>query len=103
MDTSSSGPPPIPGYQLAAPTEADVRFALHRVFGKERAEQRWAEACATARVLVGSVDSARLAETVQALAAQGGATAAIARSIEIRMRTYARLAANSALAAGVRE
>ena len=103
MEPSSSGPPPIPGYQLTAPTEADVCFALHRVFGKERAEQRWAEACAATGMAVGSVSSARLDAPVRALATQGGATAAIARSIEIRMRTYARLAAKPALAAGVRE
>jgi len=45
---------------------------------------------------VGHVDGAEpLTRAVQALAALGGPSTAIARSIEIRMRTHTRLAAKS--------
>lgn len=93
-------PPPapgIPGYDgFRAPTEADARAALQRVFGAERAAERWTQACRDAGLAVGRVDGApSLARAVQALAAQGGPSTAIARSIEIRMRTHTRLAAKS--------
>lgn len=93
-------PPPtpgIPGYDgFRAPTEADARAALQRVFGPERGAERWAEACRDAGLPVGYVDGAEpLTRAVQALAALGGPSAAVARSIEIRMRTHTRLAAKS--------
>lgn len=88
-------PPGIPGYNdYRAPTEADARAALQRVFGAERGAERWADACRAAGVAVGRVDGAEpLTRAVQALSAQGGPSTAVARSIEIRMRTHTRLAA----------
>ncbi|HEX8395561.1 MAG TPA: hypothetical protein VF665_24630 [Longimicrobium sp.] len=103
MDSPSPGLAPVPGYNLHPPAEGDARAALQRVFGPERGEQRWAEACAAAGLPVGRVEPAQLERAVQTLGAQGGACTAIARSIEIRMRTYARLAGKPALTAGVRE
>ena len=93
-------PPPapgIPGYDgFRAPTEADARAALQRVFGPERGAERWTQACREAGVAVGRVDGAEpLTRAVRALAAQGGPSTAVARSIEIRMRTHTRLAAKS--------
>lgn len=94
-------PPPLPGYKLQQPTEADAVAALHRVFGAERSAERWGAACRAAALVPGMVlGPQRLEQVVNALAAQGGATATVARSIEIRMRTYARLASQATLTAG---
>lgn len=89
--------PGIPGYNdYRAPTEADARAALQRVFGPERGAERWSDACRTAGLGEGRVDGAELlTRAVRALAAQGGPSTAVARSIEIRMRTHTRLAAKS--------
>jgi hypothetical protein len=89
--------PGIPGYNdYRAPTEADARAALQRVFGPERGAERWSEACRAAGLSVGRVSGAEpLTRAVQALSAQGGPSTAVARSIEIRMRTHTRLAAKS--------
>lgn len=94
-------PPPLAGYKLQQPTESDAVGALHRVFGAERAAERWGTACRAAGLVPGMVFGApQLEKVVNALSAQGGATATVARSIEIRMRTYARLASQAALMAG---
>jgi hypothetical protein len=98
---SPTRPPPLPGYDLHEPSEADAVTSLERVFGAERGSARWAEACAAAGARAGRVHGVpALGRVVQALAAQGGATAAIARSMEIRMRTHARLAARAGAPAG---
>ena len=94
-------PPPLPGYKLQQPTESDAVAALHRVFGAERSAERWGTACRAAGLVPGRVFGApQLEKVVSALSSQGGATATVARSIEIRMRTYARLASQSTLMAG---
>lgn len=92
---SASG---IPGYNnYRAPTEDDVRAALQRVFGPERGARHWTLACREAGVAPGRVEGAEpLTRAVQALSAQGGPCVAVARSIEIRMRTYTRLASRPA-------
>ena len=97
MLSPSPHPPGIPGYNdYRAPTEADARAALQRVFGAERGAERWDQACRASGMAVGRVDGAdRLRQAVAALAEQGGPSAAVARSIEIRMRTHTRLAAKS--------
>jgi hypothetical protein len=89
--------PGIPGYNdFRAPTEDDARAALNRVFGRERGTERWADACRQAGLSVGRVNGAEpLARAIQALEAQGGPSKAVARSIEIRMRTYTRLASRT--------
>jgi hypothetical protein len=89
--------PGIPGYNdYRAPTEADARAALQRVFGPERGGERWSEACRAAGLAPGRVEGpGPLTRAIQALAAQGGPSTAVARSIEIRMRTYTRLASRS--------
>ena len=82
----------IPGYELSAPTEQDVVAALHRVWGPDRGSRMWAEACRAAGVSTGQVDTLdRLTRVNGFLAAQGGATATLARSVEIRIRTWNRL------------
>ena len=87
----------IPDYGLDAPTEADVVAALHRVWGPERGSRMWAEACRAAGVSMGHVDTLdRLIRVNGFLAAQGGATATLARSVEIRIRTWTRLQSRSA-------
>jgi hypothetical protein len=86
----------IPGYNdYRAPTEDDARAALQRVFGAERGAEHWAAACRAACAAPGRVEDAELARVVQALSSQGGPCVAVARSIEIRMRTYTRLASRS--------
>jgi hypothetical protein len=87
----------LPGYKLTPPSEADANAALQRVFGAERGTERWTLACRTAGIAAGRVDTAeQLGRVVEALARQGGSTSVVARSLEIRLRTYARLAARTA-------
>ncbi len=82
----------IPDYKLNEPSEHDAVAALQRVFGPQQANVRWAQACGEALRQPGAVrPGAELAKVTAALAAQGGATTSVARSIEIRMRTYYRL------------
>ena len=94
----------LPGYDLQEPAEADAIAALERVFGPERAADRWSRACREAGVLAGHLTTwAQLGRAVAALAEQGGTTAVVARSMEIRMRTFARLSASAAAAAAGRQ
>ncbi len=91
-----SAPAALPGYKLQPPNEADAGAALQRVFGPERAAERWTLACEGAGLVPGRVSTAeQLGRVVESLAQQGGATAVVARSLEIRLRTYARLAART--------
>jgi hypothetical protein len=99
--TTTSTGPRIPAYDYAAPTEANAVAALQRVWGAERGSQIWLKACRDAGLQPGRVDTLARLESVNAsLATQGGATATVARSIEIRMRTYTRLAARAATTGG---
>ncbi|MET0396241.1 MAG: hypothetical protein ABW277_05425 [Longimicrobiaceae bacterium] len=94
----------LPGYDLQEPSEADAVAALERVFGPERAADRWSRACRDAGVLAGHLATgAQLGRAVAALAEQGGTTAVVARSMEIRMRTFARLSAGAAAVAAGRQ
>jgi hypothetical protein len=91
-------PPPdvgrIPGYDLSPPSEADAVASLNRVFGPERGAEHWAQACRAAGLAPGRVAPGEpLGRAAAALAEQGGPCAALARSITIRIRTHARLAA----------
>ena len=101
MTPSSTTRTPIPGYSLRPPSEPDAVAALVRVFGPGRGAERWTAACRTAGLAPGRVgDGAPFERAVEALTAQGGATAMIGRSMQIRLRTYTRLASNAAAAAG---
>lgn len=84
------------------PTEGDALAALQRVFGADRGAVRWTDACRAAGLAAGRVTSAeQLDRALRRLAAEGGAAATVARSFEIRLRTYHRLAARAAaLSAG---
>lgn len=97
MTPPASSPARLPGYNLAAPTEADALAALERVFGAERGRTLWSDACAMAGLGVGKASTGvALERAVQSLASQGGAAATVARSIGIRMRTYTQLVARGA-------
>jgi hypothetical protein len=89
-------PARLPGYELHEPCEDDARASLHRVFGAERGTERWTQACHDAGLTPGQVrTTALLDRVVRALSAQGGPAAVVARSVEIRLRTFARLAATA--------
>jgi hypothetical protein len=89
-------PARLAGYDLAPPTESDVEAMLRRVFGPDRAVAIWADARRAAGFAVRPVHTAdELQQVASALAAAGGAATTVARSIEIRLRTYSRLAARS--------
>jgi hypothetical protein len=93
----------VPGYNLAAPTEADAIAALERVFGRERGRVLWTSACRQAGLDVGKASTgSALERALKALAAQGGAAATVARSITIRMRTHTQLVARGGAASGAR-
>lgn len=101
MPSPPGSPARLPGYDLREPQEEDARASLQRVFGPARGEERWSQACRDAGLTAGGVRTrVQLVQAVQALAAQGGPSAAVARSVEIRMRTWTRLAANAAAPAG---
>ncbi|HEU0299666.1 MAG TPA: hypothetical protein VFR37_09435 [Longimicrobium sp.] len=103
MLSPPSSPARLPGYDLREPVEADALASLRRVFGPERGDERWFRACRDAGLVVGGVSTqAQLVRAVQMLAAQGGPSAAVARSVEIRLRTHARLAARAVPAGGAR-
>ena len=96
MTASPSPVGKLPGYALDAPREADAVAALERVFGAQRGRAMWAESCGRAGVHVDEALSPELLERVlESLTARGGAAATVARSITIRMRTYAQLAART--------
>jgi hypothetical protein len=100
MLSPPGSPARLPGYDLREPVEADALASLRRVFGPDRGEERWDQACRAAGLSAGGVRTrVQLVQAVQALAAQGGPSAAVARSVEIRLRTYARLAAKAAATA----
>jgi hypothetical protein len=88
--------PPIPGYNLSPPGESDALAAVQRVYGEEKGTEHWKAACLAAKVLPGFVRSRETLERVLvALGGQGGPQGVIARSMEIRLRTYDRLAARA--------
>jgi hypothetical protein len=92
---------PIPGYNLSPPSEADAVAALQRVYGSEKGAEHWKAACQAAKILPGWVRGRdTLGRVLQSLATQGGPQAVVARSMEIRMRTYDRLAARGATPGG---
>ena len=96
MLSTPPGPPRLAGYDLREPTEDDVAAALRRVFGTTRGTEQWMRACGDAGVVPGEIGSTPLLnQVVKVLQAQGGACAMVAQSVEIRQRTYARLAATA--------
>ena len=98
MTTAESDGRTIASYNLRAPTEDDVRAALLRVFGAERGEQLWTDACREAGAPPGRVRSGdQFQQVIRRLSAQGGAVATVALSVEIRLKSYARLAERAAL------
>src|SRR5476651_2717784 len=87
----------VPGYNLAPLMEEDARAMLERVFGSERATALWKDACHIAGFGDQHIETtAQLVRVAQALATHGGAPAAVARSMEIRLRTHAALTARRA-------
>ena len=99
MSPSPSSTKKLAGYNLAEPTEFDAIAALERVFGAARGRTAWSDACGMAGVAPGTAHPGpSLARVIQALAGQGGAAATIARSIEIRARTYTQIAARQTAA-----
>lgn len=71
-------------------------MSLQRVFGADRGTLFWAQACRDAALFPGQVRTTPLLErAVKALSAQGGAAGVVARSVEIRLRTFARLSASA--------
>ena len=103
MSHAPPAPRPIPAYDYSAPTEAAVTASLARVFGAERATAEWASACHACGLAPGQLATAsQLERVVASLARQGAAQATIARAVEIRMRTYDRLAARASVNAGGR-
>ncbi|WP_309672571.1 hypothetical protein [Gemmatimonas sp.] len=88
-NTAPSPANTIPGYNLVEPSERDACAAMQRVFGAIKADERWAQACAQVNLRPGFVQPGEeLRDVAAALALQGGAAATVARSIEIRIRTY---------------
>jgi len=87
--------PPIATHNFAAPTAADSLAALTRVVGAERADALWTEACHGAGLAHAGdpIELDALHASTEQLQANGGAVATVARAIQIRLRTYARLAA----------
>ncbi len=88
---------PIVSHRFTAPTAAESRAALSRVVGPQRGAALWEQACAAAGIDPDAdpVPADDLRRATEALAGHGGAVATVARAIQIRLRTYARLAARA--------
>jgi hypothetical protein len=96
LQSPHAAPAAIPGYNLTPPGESDALAAVQRVYGEEKGGELWKSACHAARVPPGWVRSRDTLERVLgALGEQGGPQGVIARSMEIRLRTYDRLAARA--------
>jgi hypothetical protein len=71
-----------------------VSAALQRVFGAERGARAWGEACDACNLRPEWIRTrSELEQVLAVLAGQGGVHAVVARSIDIRLRTYDRLSA----------
>jgi len=91
----------VASHAYRGPTATDSEAALARVVGPERGAELWAEACQAAGVRAGNdATPDELQRATDFLVAQGGAVATVARAIQIRIRTYERLAARGATAQG---
>jgi hypothetical protein len=94
LSPARSTPIPIPGYNLSPPGQAEVCAALQRVFGAEKGTRAWAEVCDSCDLRPEWIRSrAELEQALAAWARLGGVHAVVARSMEIRLRTYDRLSA----------
>jgi hypothetical protein len=80
----------IPGYELPAPSEADLLAALTRQFGPEHAAAVLAEALQAAGLCAEDAPfpPGALARVADVLAQQDGVTRVIGRSFAIRLATY---------------
>lgn len=96
MTAPAPDTPRIKDYDLSAPTEQSALVSLTKVFGAERAAELWERACQSSGYAVGHVTSPRQVERCAiALVLNGGACATVGRSVEIRLRTYYRLASRT--------
>ncbi len=88
----------IPGYELPAPSEADLLLALTRPFGAERAAAVLADALRTVgrRAEDAPFPPGALARVADVLAQQDGVTRVIGRSFAIRLATHLVLRRRSA-------
>jgi hypothetical protein len=88
--------PRIPGYEFTSPMEADAVAALIRVFGPQQGREVWRDVCRAARVPEGMVRAEDMPRLADALVSEPGAVSAVGRSLQIRLRTHARLAERAA-------
>jgi hypothetical protein len=86
--------PSVPGYRLAAPTEADLRFALERHLGREQAADLLWELCGALKLPRDGrpLDLAQVARIAAQLETHPGTLRVVGRSMLIRVRTYQLLA-----------
>lgn len=87
----------IPGYDLAPPTETELRLTLQRHLGRERADEVWESACRAVGVRRAgrTLLPADLWPFAEWLVAQGGVLQVVGRSLSIRLRTYQLLSRGS--------
>lgn len=84
----------IAAHAYTGPTPAAAVVALGRAVGVERAGALWQGACETAGLHAPErMSGDEMQRVAAALAAHGGPVASAARALQIRLRTYARLAA----------
>lgn len=88
----------IPGYELPAPSEADLLLALTRQFGAERAAAVLADALQAVGLCAedAPLPPGALARVADVLAQQDGVTRVIGRSFAIRLATHLVLRRRSA-------
>lgn len=91
-------PSRVPGYELPPPVARDVRRALRRNFGEERAAAIWEGACRAAGLEPEGDAHApeELSRVADVLGQQDGVTRVIGRSLAIRIATYLVLSAQQA-------
>ena len=86
-----AGAAPVPGYNLAAPTEQDALLALARLVGPDKAKATWAAACAAAGVPRLGMSVAQLQLAAQQLAQQPGIVSVTGNSLMVRLISYQKL------------
>lgn len=87
---AAAAAPPLPGFGLAPPSEADVLASLGRSLGcPRRAGAAWTAACSAAGVRVGGrATPEAMLRAMGQLGAQGGPAGVVGKAMTVRLRTY---------------
>ena len=94
--------PPVPGYQLAAPTALDALTRLAQAVGGVEALRRWSEVTRSLDLHGLDLELDDLERVADAFVDLGGPLAVVARAWTVRIRSYRTLSATTTPAGGTR-